>query len=99
MGSKASRKNKVKLVNPLIGRWVHVCFWDHAKDSEDLVYSRVSGMIKDIDNQKLVLTNWSCEREDLEVRKLNDENYSIALATIDQWGIAEVMNWKKGSPI
>lgn len=64
-------------------------FWDHSKDSEELVFARVCGIVRTLDKKKVVISTWDCPLEDLDVRKLNDELYAIALSTVERWGYLE----------
>ena len=99
MASNPSKKND--LSNSWIDERAKGClilveFWDHAKDTKELIYCVVPGFVRELTNQKVVLSHWHCPKEDKETRTLNDEIVVIAQATIHRWSYLESLCFHPG---
>lgn len=72
-------------------------FWDHVRQSEDLVYCVVSGRLGKINRDSITLYHWTSYEQEAKLTELEDNHdfMTIARSTIVRWSVFNPVRWHK----
>ena len=81
-----------------IGRWVRIRFWDHCITNQRTkkrkpIECEVAGMIREVDNLRVVVATWWINGEDKPTQHANAERFEIVRSCIIGYGYAEILKW------
>lgn len=80
------------------GRWVRIRFWDHCITNQRTkkkkpIECEVAGMIREVNNLRVVLATWWLHGEDKSTQRENQESFEIVRSCIIKYGWCEVLKW------